>query len=254
LEVENLPGKGIRGKLDGRNYFAGALHLMKANNIIIPEDLLQAKKEMEQEAATFVYFSNEKHVLAVLSLDDPLRENVEAAIRALGNHGIETYILSGDNEKATAMIAAKVGIDKFMGNVLPDEKGKFIQKLKKEGKVVAMAGDGINDSHALAEADIGLAMSGGTDIAMETAGITLMRSDIKHIRDAILLSKATVRTIHQNLFWAFAYNVLAIPIAAGLLYPLNGFLLSPMIAGAAMAFSSVSVVTNSLRLKRKKMK
>jgi P-type Cu2+ transporter len=254
LEVENIPGKGIMGRLNGKSYFAGAWHLMKEYNILIPEDLIQAGKKMEDHAGTLVYFANERHVLAILSLDDPLRENVETAIRELDMHGIETYILSGDNEKATARIAAKVGIKNFKGNVLPDEKGKFIIKLKKEGKIVAMAGDGINDSHALAEADIGLAMSGGTDIAMETAGITLMRSDIQLIRDAILLSKATVRTIHQNLFWAFAYNVLAIPIAAGVLYPLNGFLLSPMIAGAAMAFSSVSVVTNSLRLKRKKMK
>ncbi|MBR9998377.1 MAG: copper-translocating P-type ATPase [Cyclobacteriaceae bacterium] len=254
LEVENIPGKGIRGKLNGRKYFAGAHHLMVENNIRIPEDLKEAREKMEQNATTLVYFANDSHVLAILSLEDPLRDGVESAIRELGKHRINTIILSGDNEKATARIAERVGIKQFRGNVLPDEKGKYIKKLKKEGKIVAMAGDGINDSHALAEADIGMAMSGGTDIAMETAGITLMRSDIQHIRDAILLSKATVKTIHQNLFWAFAYNVLAIPIAAGILYPLNGFLLNPMIAGAAMAFSSVSVVTNSLRLKSKKLK
>jgi Cu2+-exporting ATPase len=254
LVMENIPGKGIRGSLKGKKYFAGTFNLMLENHIAVPSDLVDTEKTMKVHANTMVYFADDTEVRCLLALEDPLREGVEASLDALRKHHIETIILSGDNEKVTARIAEKVGVQHYKGNVLPDQKGAIVRELKGQGKLVAMVGDGINDSQALAEADIGLAMASGTDIAMETAGITLMRSDIQHIRDAILLSRATVKTINQNLFWAFAYNVLAIPIAAGILYPLNGFLLNPMIAGAAMAFSSVSVVTNSLRLKRKKLK
>jgi Cu2+-exporting ATPase len=254
LEVENIPGKGIMGSLNGRKYFAGTYNLMLENDIVVPADLKGSEKEIKENASTMVYFADDTKVRCILALEDPLRDGVEASIQELRKHEIETIILSGDNEKATARIAERVGVQNYKGNVLPDVKGAIVRELKQKGKIVAMVGDGINDSQALAEADIGLAMSSGTDIAMETAGITLMKSDIQHIRNAILLSRATVKTIHQNLIWAFAYNVLAIPIAAGILYPLNGFLLNPMIAGAAMAFSSVSVVTNSLRLKSKKLK
>lgn len=254
LEIENIPGKGIRGSLNGDQYLAGTWQLMLEHRIEIPPDLVEPEEKMKNEAYTLVYFSDDQEVQCIIALEDPLRAGVKDALEALRKHQIETVILSGDNEKVTAHIAREVGVHQYKGNVLPDQKGAFVKELQGKGKIVAMVGDGINDSQALAEADIGLAMSSGTDIAMETAGITLMRPDIQHIRDAILLSRATVRTINQNLFWAFAYNVLAIPIAAGILYPLNGFLLNPMIAGAAMAFSSVSVVTNSLRLKNKKLK
>jgi len=254
LEIENMPGKGIKGFVDGRKYLAGTLHLMQDNKISIPDKLLKVEKEIRQSASSVVYFADDSKLLAVLSMVDPLREGVPSSIQELEEHHIETILISGDNEQATASIAEQAGIRQYKGNVLPDEKGAIVKKLQQEGRIVAMAGDGINDSQALAEADIGLAMSSGTDIAMESAGITLMKSDIKYIRNAILLSRETVKTINQNLFWAFAYNVLAIPVAAGILYPLNGFLLNPMIAGAAMAFSSVSVVTNSLRLKKKKLK
>ena len=166
--------------------------------------------------------------------------------------GIEVHMLTGDNEQTAKAIADKVNITHFQANVMPSEKGDFVVKLQKKGKIVAMAGDGINDSHALAQADVGIAMGSGTDIAMESAGITLMNSDLKQIAKAIKLSKGTMQTIRQNLFWAFIYNIVAIPVAAGILYPSYGFLLNPMIAGAAMSLSSISVLGNSLRLKNKK--
>jgi len=165
--------------------------------------------------------------------------------------GIAIYMLTGDNEETASVIAKKVGIKHFKANVMPADKGNFVKELQQQGKVVAMAGDGINDSHALAQSDVGIAMGSGTDIAIESASITLMNSDLKQISKAIQLSKATMQTIKQNLFWAFIYNVITIPIAAGVLYPMFGFLLNPMIAGAAMSMSSISVLTNSLRLKKR---
>jgi Cu2+-exporting ATPase len=182
-----------------------------------------------------------------------MRKGMKKAIQDLKDIGIEPVLLSGDNTKITETIASELNIEKYKGGVLPADKGEYVKMLKEKGRIVAMAGDGINDAHALAETDIGIAMGSGTDIAIESAGITLMKSDIQHIHDAIFLSKATVKTIHQNLFWAFGYNILAIPIAAGVLFPFTGFLLNPMIAGAAMALSSVSVVINSLQLKKKKL-
>jgi Cu2+-exporting ATPase len=166
--------------------------------------------------------------------------------------GIDMYLITGDNEKTAGAIAREAGIEKYRANMLPGDKAEFIKKLQEEGKKVAMAGDGINDSAALAQADAGIAMGRGSDIAIDVAGLTIVSSDPGKIAGAIRLSRQTVRTIRQNLFWAFFYNLIGIPVAAGILYPLNGFLLNPMIAGAAMALSSVSVVTNSLRLKWKR--
>jgi Cu2+-exporting ATPase len=163
--------------------------------------------------------------------------------------GIDVYLLTGDNSGAAAAVAAGVGIKQFRAEMLPEDKAAFVQQLQQQGKVVAMVGDGINDSHALAQADVSIAMGKGSDIAIEVAKMTLISSDLSKIAPAIRLSKKTVKAIRQNLFWAFIYNVIGIPVAAGLLVPINGFLLNPMIAGAAMAFSSVSVVSNSLRLK-----
>jgi len=251
IEFINIPGSGIMGTIEGKKYYAGNKELIKSNNLSINKELSDFEKQLVNEAFTVVYYANETEVISIFGIRDPYRKGVKNAIQDLQAGDIEIALLSGDNKFITKKIATELGIKQFYGDVLPNEKGNFVKKLQSEGKIVAMAGDGINDAHALAEADIGIAMGCGADIAMESAGITLIRSDIDHIRDAIYLSKATVKTIHQNLFWAFAYNILAIPIAAGILFPFTGFLLSPMIAGATMAFSSVSVVSNSLRLKRK---
>jgi len=253
IDFLNIPGSGIKGTIKGITYYAGSKNLISENQLSIDTELLKFEQQLRDNAHTIAYFANEKEVICILGIKDPLRKGVEQSIQDLKNLGVEVSLLSGDNEVITRDIALKLKIEHYQGNVLPGQKGEFVRNLKKQGKIVAMAGDGINDAEALAEADIGIAMGSGTDIAMETAGITLMKSDINHIRSAILLSRATVKTIHQNLFWAFGYNVLAIPIAAGILFPVSGFLLNPMIAGAAMAFSSVSVVANSLRLKGKKI-
>jgi Cu2+-exporting ATPase len=253
IEFQNVPGLGIIGTYEGIKYFSGNKKLVESNGISIDNELIEFEKRLLDEAYTIVYFGNESEVISIFGIRDPYREGVKGAIKDLQKTGIDIILLSGDNKIITEKIANELNIKQFAGAVLPHQKGEFIKKFKAEGKNVAMAGDGINDAQALAEADIGIAMGSGTDIAMESAGITLMKSDIDHVRDAIYLSKATVKTIHQNLFWAFAYNILAIPIAAGVLFPFTGFLLNPMIAGAAMAFSSVSVVTNSLKLKRKRI-
>ena len=200
------------------------------------------------EAKSVVFLSVKNRVEAIFAISDEIKKGVKEVILSLSNAGIDVYMLTGDNEKTARVIADQVGIKNVQANVLPEDKGNFVKLLQQNGKVVAMAGDGINDSHALAQADVGIAMGSGTDIAMDSAGITLMHSDLQQIANAIYLSKATMKTIRQNLFWAFVYNLVAIPIAAGALYPKFGFLLSPMIARAAMSMSSVSVLANSLRL------
>lgn len=253
IKFRNIPGSGIEGTFDGHTYFAGNRELVLKHDPAITAHLMEFENKLLEGGYTLVYFGHASHLLCILGIRDPLRESAPKAIEDLQDLGIEIILLSGDNKPVTGMIAKELGIDNYLGEVLPDGKGEFIKDLVGQGKTVAMAGDGINDAQALAEADISIAMGSGTDIAMDTAGITLIYSDIQHIRDAIFLSKATVRTIHQNLIWAFAYNILAIPLAAGVLFPFSGFLLNPMIAGAAMAFSSVSVVANSLRLKKKKL-
>jgi Cu2+-exporting ATPase len=200
---------------------------------------------------TVIHFAESNRHLAILSIEDKIKDSSPKAIKDLKKMGVEVYMFTGDNEQTARAVAGKTGIENFNANVLPHEKVSLIKKLQEQGKMVAMAGDGINDSQALAQADVGMAMAKGTDIAMEVAGITLMNSDLQHICQALRLSKATMVTIRQNLFWAFIYNVIGIPIAAGVLFPFTGFLLNPMLAGAAMALSSVSVVLNSLRLRVK---
>ncbi|RZM22982.1 MAG: HAD family hydrolase, partial [Pedobacter sp.] len=212
-------------------------------------ELGERAKSLQAKAATVICFFNETQVLAVAAIADKVKTASHSAVKVLKNQGIEVYMLTGDNQETAAAVAAEVGIDHFKAEVLPSEKADFIKQLQSEGKVVAMIGDGINDSQALAQANLSIAMGRGSDIAIDVAKITLMSSDLSQVSKALLLSKKTVQTIRQNLFWAFIYNLIGIPIAAGLLYPFNGFLLNPMIAGAAMALSSVSVVSNSLRLK-----
>ena len=252
-EFESITGEGVTGVCEGSRYFAGNLRLMKKNGISISPDLSLKADELTAEARTVIWFSDEKNALALAAVTDRVKESSIRAVRTLQDEGIEVYMLTGDNEETAAAVAAQAGIRHFKAGVLPQDKAGFIRNLQQKGRKVAMAGDGINDSAALAQADLGIAMGGGSDIAMDVAGVTIISSDLSKIPEALRLSRLTVRTIRQNLFWAFIYNMIGVPIAAGILYPVNGFLLNPMIAGAAMAFSSVSVVSNSLRLKRKKL-
>ena len=219
------------------------------NSIKLSGHLDQLASQFQSEAKTVVYFSNNENVLAVIAIADKIKATSKAAISSLQKKGIEVYMLTGDNEQTAKAVANQVGLTHYKADVLPSDKAAFVKELQSQGKTVAMVGDGINDSQALAEADISIAMGKGSDIAMDVAKITLITSDLQSIPKALNLSTKTVLGIKQNLFWAFIYNVIGIPLAAGVLYPVNGFLLDPMIAGAAMALSSVSVVGNSLRLR-----
>lgn len=250
---ENIPGKGIKGIVDNEIYYVGNSDLLIANGVQMDEELQQQAEVWIKEAKTVIWFGNSKKVIAIIAITDKMKPTSKEAIYRLQKMGIIVYMLTGDNEDTAKKIAHKVDIKYYKANILPQDKAFFIKQLQQKGKKVAMVGDGINDSAALAQADLSIAMGKGSDIAMDTAMITILSSDLMKIPEAIRLSQLTVRTIHQNLFWAFIYNLIGVPIAAGILYPLNGFFLSPMIGGIAMAFSSVSVVGNSLRLKRKKI-
>ena len=208
-------------------------------------------EQWQQAGQTVIAFADEQQILAIFGITDPIKATSAQAVAALQADGVEVYMLTGDNAATAQKVAMAVGISEFKAQAMPADKAAFVQELQSQGKVVAMVGDGINDSHALAQADVSIAMGKGSDIAMDVAKMTLISSDLQKIPQAIRLSKWTVVAIHQNLFWAFIYNIIGIPLAAGVLYPVNGFLLNPMIAGAAMALSSVSVVANSLRLKYK---
>ena len=251
---ESITGKGVKAQTEnGSKYYVGNHKLMVDKNIQISASLRQTAESLEEQAKTVIFFSNEKQVLAILAIADKIKETSKKAITTLQERGIQVYMLTGDNNKTASAVAKQVGITNYQGEVMPSEKAGFVEKLQADGKIVAMVGDGINDSHALAQANVSIAMGKGSDIAMDVAKMTLITSDLQSIPKALELSKRTVLGIRQNLFWAFIYNIIGIPIAAGVLYPVNGFLLDPMIAGAAMAFSSVSVVANSLRLKRVKL-
>ena len=245
----SITGRGVRANCNGLSYFVGNRKLIEENKVAISNTIAAKASELQSEAKTVVYFFNCEEVLAVLAIADKIKPTSAAAIKTLQEKDIEVYMLTGDNEQTANAVAQQVGLKHYKAEVLPSDKAEFVKQLQAEGKVVAMVGDGINDSHALAQADISIAMGKGSDIAMDVAKMTLITSDLQSIPKAFNLSTKTVRGIKQNLFWAFIYNVIGIPIAAGILYPFNGFLLDPMIAGAAMAMSSVSVVGNSLRLK-----
>jgi Cu2+-exporting ATPase len=251
--IASITGRGVRGQYEGRMYLVGNRQLLEEQGIVFEPAVHQWAAEKRSAAQTVVFFADEKMVLAGIAIEDSIRSSAGGAIAALREAGVTVHMLTGDNRQTAAAVAAKVGISSFQAEVLPDGKADFVRQLQQTGKVVAMAGDGINDSQALAQADISIAMGTGSDIALDVAGITLLSDDLTRVPAAIRLSKATVRTIRQNLFWAFIYNLAGIPVAAGLLYPVNGFLLNPIIAGAAMALSSVSVVSNSLRLKFKRI-
>lgn len=249
-KVENftaLPGNGVSGCIDGCTYYAGSLKWMQEKNITLTATQHQFANNYTHQACTLVALTDGTKILALLALTDEVKSTSATAIKQLKALGIETYMLTGDNAQTAAVVASEVGIDHYVAHTLPADKANFVKQLQAEGKKVAMVGDGINDSAALAIADLSIAMGRGSDIAIDTAMLTLLTSDLLRLPQAIRLSARTVRTIRQNLFWAFFYNVVSVPIAAGVLYPICGFMLSPMIAGAAMALSSVSVVTNSLR-------
>lgn len=249
---ESITGKGAKADHNNETYLVGNKKFLTENNIIITKDLLKQADEWSKQSKTVIWFSNSKLALSVLAISDKIKETSIQAIKEMQDRGIELYMLTGDNEATARSIAEQTGIKHYKAEVMPQDKANFVKELQQEGKIVAMVGDGINDSTALATADVSIAMGKGSDIAMDVAKMTIISSDLTKIPQAIKLSRQTVATIKQNLFWAFIYNLIGLPIAAGILYPVNGFLLNPMIAGAAMALSSVSVVSNSLRLKWKK--
>lgn len=249
---ESITGKGAKAQANGETYFIGNRRLIEENKISIEKSISEKTNQWGKEAKTVIWFANSQKVVSVLAIADQVKATSQKAIQELQQSGIEVYMLTGDNQTTAKAVSEKVGIKHFKAEVLPEQKADYVKELQAKGKVVAMVGDGINDSTALAQADVSIAMGKGSDIAMDVAKMTIISSDLAKIPEAIRLSKSTVSTIKQNLFWAFIYNLIGIPIAAGILYPINGFLLNPMLAGAAMALSSVSVVSNSLRLKYKK--
>jgi len=248
---DSITGKGAKANHNNETYFVGNKKLLAENNISIAEQLQKQADEWGKQSKTVIWFADSKQALSVIAISDKIKETSIQAIKEMQEIGIDLYMLTGDNEATAKAIAQQTGIMHYKAEVLPQHKADFVKELQSKGKVVAMVGDGINDSTALATADVSIAMGRGSEIAMDVAKMTIISSDLTKIPQAIKLSKQTVATIKQNLFWAFIYNLVGIPIAAGILYPINGFLLNPMIAGAAMALSSVSVVTNSLRLKWK---
>lgn len=251
---DSLTGQGVTAfDKTGEKYFIGNERLINTNSIHMPTIAKDLLNQWQGEAKTVILFANSQKVLAVLAIADKIKATSKSAIETLQQRGIEVYMLTGDNRQTAAEVAKQVGIRQYKASVMPSDKAEFVKELQHQGRVVAMVGDGINDSHALAQADVSIAMGQGSDIAMEVAKMTLITSDLQAVPKALKLSQKTVMGIRQNLFWAFIYNIIGIPVAAGVLYPINGFLLDPMIAGAAMALSSVSVVGNSLRLKSTKL-
>ncbi|MBS3130823.1 copper-translocating P-type ATPase [Candidatus Woesearchaeota archaeon] len=246
-----VAGKGVAAKLGSKQYSIGNLRLMKEKKADVSGIMEQIGK-LESEGKTAMIVSQDRKVLGIIAVADEIKEDSSEAVRALKKIGVVPYMITGDNERTAAAIAKKAGIENYFAEVMPEDKANYVKKLQKKGKV-AMVGDGINDAPALAQADIGIAMGSGTDVAMETGNIVLMRDSLLDVPKSIKLSKLTMAKIKQGMFWALIYNILGIPIAAGVLYPFTGWLLSPIIAGGAMALSSVSVVTNALLLKAKRL-
>ena len=247
---EAIKGKGVQGAIEGTTYYAGNIRMAKEMNIDFE---LESIEKETQEGKTPVLLTTKDKVIGIVLVADAIKSEAREALINLHKMGIKTIMLTGDDKNTAQFIAQEVGIDEVTAEVLPEDKLKIIKKLQAEGKIVAMVGDGVNDAPALAQADVGIAMATGTDVAIESAGITLLHGDMSKLIKAINLSKITMRGIKQNLFWAFIYNIVGIPLAGGLFYPIFGWLLNPVFAGLAMGFSSVSVVSNSLRLKTKKI-
>lgn len=255
MVITTIPGRGIEGKTGSSKYFVGNAKMLEEQGIVFSQNEKEWIEGETKNSNSIALFADEEKLLALIAITDTVKATSLEAIGKMKTQGLKVYMLTGDSKRSANLIAKQVGIEEtyVRAGVLPAQKADFIKELKDKGEIVAMVGDGINDSGALAVADISIAMGKGSDIAMDVAQITIISSDLNKLCQAINLSKATVRTIRQNLFWAFIYNIIGVPIAAGILYPFNGFLLNPMIAGAAMALSSVSVVTNSLLLKLKKI-
>lgn len=243
-----LPGKGITARFQGQSYYVGNRNLLESHQIQIAPALLEKEKAWMEQSHSIVWFANQEKTLAIVAVSDPVKHTSIEAIRKLQQQHIEVHMLTGDHPSVAAHVAAATGIKYFEAGILPEQKGRYISELKAGGKCVAMVGDGINDSAALALADVSIAMGKGSDLVKDLAHMTLVSSDLLKVSEAIQISKNTVRIIRQNLFWAFIYNVIGIPIAAGVLYPALNYLLNPMLAGAAMALSSLFVVLNSLRI------
>jgi Cu+-exporting ATPase len=251
-DFESVTGQGVTGVVDGRRMSIGNLRYLGSLGID-PAVLRDRAQELRRQGQTVVFVAINGQVAGLLGVADPIKATAADALRALHQEGIKVVMLTGDNRTTAEAVARAVGIGRMEADVLPDQKVAVIKSLRAQGECVAMAGDGINDAPALAQADVGIAMGTGTDVAMESAGITLVRGDLRGIVRARRLSRATMGNIRQNLFFAFIYNALGVPIAAGALYPFLGVLLSPMIASAAMTFSSVSVIANALRLRREQL-
>ena len=250
---ESITGKGVKAEYSGQIILAGNKRLLEDYLVTVPKNMEATAEKWENEAKTVIYFAVGRELVAIIAIADKIKETSAKAIADLQNNGIEVFMLTGDNNQTAKAVAEKVGVKNYRSEMMPADKADFVKSLQQQGKIVAMVGDGINDSQALAQADVSIAMGKGSDIAMDVAKMTIISSDLQLIAKAIKLSRLTVNTIHQNLFWAFIYNLIGIPIAAGILFPFWGFMLNPMIAGAAMALSSVSVVTNSLRLKGRRL-
>ncbi|MDZ4134103.1 MAG: HAD-IC family P-type ATPase, partial [Paracoccaceae bacterium] len=249
LNVDQPVGKGISGMVDGSAVLVGKAGYFE--ELSVPTGVLGARADaMRADGATAIFVGIDGSVAGVIAIADPVKATTPQALKDLARAGVHVIMLTGDNRITAEAIGRRLGIADIEADVLPDQKSAVVQRLRSEGRIVAMAGDGVNDAPALAAADVGVAMGSGTDVAIESAGVTLLKGDLTGIVRARHLSKATMRNIRQNLFFAFAYNVAGIPIAAGALYPVFGLLLSPIIAAAAMALSSVSVIGNALRLKR----
>ena len=243
---ESITGKGIKASYEGHTYWVGSHKLLKDFSATVSDVMAEMLVHYESDGNGIIYFGRENELLAIIAVSDPIKATSAEAVKELKRQGIDICMLTGDGQRTALTVSSRLGIERFVADALPDDKAEFVRELQMQGKKVAMVGDGINDSQALALADVSIAMGKGTDIAMDVAMVTLMTSDLLLLPKAFQLSKQTVKLIHQNLFWAFIYNLIGIPIAAGILFPLNGLLLNPMLASAAMAFSSVSVVLNEL--------
>jgi Cu+-exporting ATPase len=251
-DFRSLTGRGVTGRIDGRTVALGNRKLME--ELRIPAtDLADRAESLRAEGQTVMFLSVDGNLAGLIGVADPIKPSTPEAIRLLHDEGIRIIVVTGDNKTTAEAVTRKLGLDELRAEILPEEKGRIVKELQSQGRVVAMAGDGVNDAPALAQAQVGIAMGTGTDVAMQSAGITLVKGDLRGIAKARTLSRATMRNIRQNLFFAFAYNALGVPIAAGILYPFFGLLMNPMIASAAMSLSSVSVVANALRLRRRSL-